>query len=403
MIAHVKDKNTGEEYTKITTTVHPTGVPWNPKTEALVGVSARPNALTAGGAYFGLANALGGAQNLDVGQRRVAMAEGINRLDNGALSTFGDEWYAQPSERYSGTEPTFSRIATGSKFVGEFAPAGGKVQHATRVAQFVGERGPEAERVFGPTARKTAYRYRGASKIPEAELRSDYSRAVRSAKLATLEDVPPSQMAVRRLAADRRAPSSMEREQGRKAVYGYLRESSPSKQLYGLQLASGNTPPSEGVLRINRDGDIVDQAVGYGDDHYVPFNLKNLKNLRGGEYIRTRSVGGPTTEDIYVGLMSGADRATVVSRSGTFTVAFEPDFKGKRRHNDKAMRMTRRYAQILDAVQSEQVDRAWCPDQIKQIITEDVERKFGGEDRATKREMIKRRITDYKEDPELSS
>ena len=73
--------------------------------------------------------------------------------------------------------------------------------------------------------------------------------------------------------------------------------------LYNLQLASGNTPPSEGVI-INANGQIVTQAVGYGDDHYLPFNLKNLKALKGGEYIRTRSVGGLTSEDIYTGLIS---------------------------------------------------------------------------------------------------
>ena len=66
--------------------------------------------------------------------------------------------------------------------------------------------------------------------------------------------------------------------------------------------------PAVGGDHANADGQIVTQAIGYGDDHYLPFNLKNLKGLKGGEYIRTRSVGGPTSEDIYTGLLSGARR-----------------------------------------------------------------------------------------------
>ena len=198
-----------------------------------------------------------------------------------------------------------------------------------------------------------------------------------------------------------RQPTDAEINEGRRAVYEHLEGKLPAQDLYGLQLASGNTPPSEGVL-INARGEIVDQAVGYGDDHYIPFNLKKLKQLKGGEYIRTRSVGGPTTEDIYVGLMSGAKQMTVVSRSGTFTVKFEEDFKGKRRYNDKARRMTRRYAQILDAVQSEKVDRATVPGYVRQQITEKVQRQFPGESRTVHRQIIKDRINEYKEDPDLT-
>ena len=210
-----------------------------------------------------------------------------------------------------------------------------------------------------------------------------------------------TQMVREREAAAGRAPDWRERELGRVAVQRYLMDELPSKQYYKLQLAAGNTPPSEGVI-INSNGQIVTQAVGYGDDHYLPFNLKNLKGLKGGEYIRNRSVGGLTAEDVYTGLISGARRVTVVSRSGTFTMEFKPDFRGGRRHNDKARRMTRRYEQILDAVQSEQVERASVPARWRKMIEEEVKGEYGpSASPRLVRSEIDSRITEFKANPKV--
>ena len=55
--------------------------------------------------------------------------------------------------------------------------------------------------------------------------------------------------------------------------------------------------------------------------------------------MRTRAAGGPTTEDIYTGLLTGARQVQVVSNSGVFTVEFDPDLRGGRRYTDKAARM----------------------------------------------------------------
>jgi hypothetical protein len=128
----------------------------------------------------------------------------------------------------------------------------------------------------------------------------------------------------------------------------------PRPELNTLQRKSGVIPPSQGVI-IDARGRIAHQAVGYGDDWYLPFNLKNLKALKGGEYIRTRTFGGPTTEDIYTGLISGAHAVTVVSHNGVYSVEFDDNLRGGRRFNDKAARMVGRYGHLLDAVKEGQI------------------------------------------------
>jgi hypothetical protein len=297
--------------------------------------------------------------------------------------------------------------------------------------------------VLGPSARKTAYRYRGTEKAPDKRLLDMYGQAVNENKrlgpidpwaerdenrlrrargagkqpFGTETGVRPTgqvrpkavapktpslqQMVSEREARNARSPEWQERELGRQAVSQYLTEKLPSKRNYKLQLASGTTPPSEGVI-INADGQIASQAVGYGDDHYLPFNLKNLKELKGGEYVRNRSVGGLTAEDVYTGLISGARRVTVVSRSGTFTMEFQPDFRGGRRHNDKARRMTRRYEQILDAVQSEQVERQDVPTRWKKMIENEVRGEYGpSASQRLVRSEIDNRIKEFKANPQI--
>lgn len=97
-----------------------------------------------------------------------------------------------------------------------------------------------------------------------------------------------------------------------------------SKRLPGLrehQLA-GDHIPSEGYF-VGRDGTVKLHAVGRGKDHYVPFSLKHLKRMQqeqGGEMIRRRSAGGPTVEDLHVGMALGLDRVTTVSNNGVFSI-----------------------------------------------------------------------------------
>lgn len=413
-----KDLKSGRTYTDRVTTTNPNKVHWNPTQETIEEIETRPAALSAGGAYFGLTSALGGEAN----PRSNDRLRRINELDQSAASDFTSAWMrAGEGEEGNRNAARYDRITAGSQLLGTMSAPGSKAQVAARMAQFVGEHGPEAEAVIGPHARKTAYRYRGTSKTPDKQLTQSYNAALQRAKMenatdpfrrtpegrrANLKrpsDLSPVQMAAARVAAERRSPTNDEIDSALPQVISFMRGKLPKAGLYNLQLASGNTPPSQGVL-IDKNGKIVDEAVGFGDDHYLPFNLKKLKDLRGGQYVRTRSVGGPTAEDIYTGLMAGASQITVVSRSGTFQVTFAPDFKGSRRYNDKALRMTRRYEQILDAVQSEQVDREGVMDEMRSAITQEVREEYAGlgVNARDMRKEIDRRLDEYKADPELS-
>lgn len=394
----VQNKRTGRTHTEVRNGTKADNSVWDPSTEMVTEVSVNPGALTAGGATMALTHALGGSENTAV--RAGQVASNVERGTN----QFAQNWNQSARDPKNTNQHVYGRISAGSELLGTVAPTSAKAQTAAAFGRFVGNSGPQAEEVFGPTARKTAYRYRGTEKTPDKALVSEYGKAVNRAKSMTLRekgDRAPMQMGMDRVASERRAPTMEERAAGLEALEQALQKKLPKKNLTNLQLASGNTPPSEGVL-LNKDGQIVSQAVGYGDDHYLPFNLKNLKSLKGGEYIRTRSYGGLTSEDIYTGLVAGARRVTVVSHSGTFSVQFDDDLRGGRRHNDKARRMTRRYEQILDAVQSEKVDRGPIPKPIQDRLRAKVNQEYSGMPEADKRAEFKRRVEEYRESPELT-
>lgn len=413
---------------------------WNPAKETVIGVTVSPKNLQVGGATFDLMTALGTDPRTAAirGQQVAALP--------GGMKTFNEEW-ADAGDSYmrSGNQRTYDQIAAGSKLVGTVAPVGSKAQMAATFGGYVGSMGPEAEKVIGPGARKAAYRYRGVSKDPEREIARTYDQylsqgpAGRSEELSTTinarstraleaavqakakkNNTDPSNITLStnertailnrvKLAALKEAgPDDLTRSLARVNIANKLEEhqwrkgKKPSHERYGLQLASGHVPPSEGII-INRDGKVTRQAVGYADDHYLPFNLKQLGDLRGGEYVRTRSVGGPTAEDIYAGYLSGAKALTVTSRSGTFVIEFEDDFRGKRRYNDKAKRMTDRYEKLLDAVQSEKVDRPVDTPKIFQQLARKEAEESGFGDRKLKNEIYRARLEELKEqglDPE---
>jgi hypothetical protein len=400
----------------------------------LVGAIAKPTTLTAGGAAYGLAGALGGTAS-------PGLVHGLNTIESQG-GTFTNQWLDAGDEKNTNAR-LYGRLASSGEFMSALGPPGSKTQLAGKFAQIVGQAGPQAEAVLGPTTRKTAYRYRGTEKTPDKQMTRAYSQAVSEGKRLGLmqeEEVGPSrgsgrqghgsavtvrsrggrgsartpqakagaepalhQMATATQSREDRSPTWDERELGRQVVVQHLRNRMPSKKLYELQLASGNTPPSEGVI-INADGQLVTQAIGYGDDHYLPFNLKNLKGLKGGEYIRTRSVGGLTSEDVYTALAMGARQVTVTSRSGTYTMTFESDFRGGRRHNDKARRMTRRYEQLLDAVQSQQVDRVEIDPDMRAEIEREVKEEMSGPGWRPRdiQEAITERINEFKESPYIT-
>jgi hypothetical protein len=425
-----------------------TGDHYDPKTERVVEVEARPNGdFSLGGAAFGLTSSLAGTSALNTMDQKSG---------KGSFNQFANEWSNAPQN--TGTNAgLYTRTRAGAEFVEGVTPDGSAANRAARLARAVGEHGESAEKVFGPAARRAAYRYRGTEKKPDEEvvrqfnlvrdragrpsqLPADNRSAIRAAqtralnraledkaieaqktgaqvdrnamKLTQQERVDIMNRVIQEHAGTLAKPdpnSPVARNAGREVLATYLTDPAqnpnvPTKQLYALQLASGVTPPSEGFV-IDKDGKVVTQAIGYGDDHYLPFNLKHLAKLRGGEYIRTRSVGGPTTEDIYTGLMTGAKRITVVSRSGTFTMDFEQDFKGKRRYNDKAARMVSRYGQLLDRVQSEQIDRdQQVSPEVRAFLRAEVEKETDGYglNRKEKREALNQKVLEYKAELEMT-
>ena len=356
---HFEDDQ-GNQWIEEATSTRPKPGLLDPRDRNLRGVTAYPKTLNLGGAAFGLSGALGGGLSPQrVGQINTAAAQ---------MPSFAQAW----TRDYGHTDTNarlYGRTKAGGQLLTEVAPAGSKANLAGHFGRFVGQYGPQAEAVIGPPARKTAYRYRGTEKKPDEKMVEAYRQevnrqmafrsgfgdeetqtAVKTAqtralkaeqnKIADREGKPVEAV---RIPEDRRRqildatkakvrsvqrpgkPTWTEQNAASAAIIDHLQRptseggAAPEKKLYNLQLASGNVPPSEGVI-LDRDGQIVTQAIGYGDDHYLPFNLKNLKALKGGSYIRNRSVGGLTSEDIYTGLVSGARQVTVVSRSGVFTM-----------------------------------------------------------------------------------
>ena len=332
--------------------------------------------------------------NVNTRQRQAAGKPGFDL--SSALATadkegraFTDRWTQTGSRDASTNERTYRRIEAGAKLLRNIPNP--NVQAAANVAAFAGEFGPEAEKVIGPAARKTAYRYRGTERNPDPKLFEVHDRylehlATRDPRVKSTADISPE----------------MRMTAGETTAVEYLKTRLPSKKLAKLQVESGKLPPSEGVI-INRDGDIVTQAVGFNEDHYLPFNLKNLKGLQGGSYVRTRSNGGLTSEDIYTGLIAGARSVTVVSHSGTFTIDFDDDLRGGRRYSDKARQMVSRYAQTLDAVQSERVPKRSLSNDERADIREEVEAEWG--DMLPKlqvEEKIRAKENDYAAKPRLT-
>lgn len=393
----VQDRRTGEEWNvdRPLTDANKLAGAWDPEKENLIGARVTPKGMTVGNAAYNLTGSLGASQSLDT-------------VDRG-FGSFANDWN-RPGD---GNERLYNRVGAGSKLLGDVGSATGssQLQVAAAFGRFVGSHGSEAEQIFGPPTRKLAYRYRGTEKAPDSSMVREYEAANNRAKTLSIDTskLSPVQQAAHRISNERRSATFDEREDGRRRITAYLMQKGPGAQgaagRFGLHLAAGNTPPSEGVI-IDADGKIVTQAVGYGDDHYLPFNLRHLKGLKDGEYIRTRSVGGPTTEDIYTGLMSGARQMTVASRSGTFQVTFEEDFRGGRRHNDKAKRMVKRYEQLLNAIQSEQVERMDISPNVRAALEQQVKEKFAEDriepSRKDLREAIEARITEYKSDPDFT-
>jgi hypothetical protein len=372
---------------------------WNPARQDLVAVRGTLPDSPAAHASFDLVSSLAGpgAGN--------AAADGVERTDR-SMPLFAERWTDASGDAPGSTDRAYRRIAAGSQLLGQVAPTSSTTaQAAAAFGQFVGSHGPEAEKVIGPYMRKTTYRYRGIERKPDSELIT-----ARNAEVLRVtppqEDQSVAQIAARRVGGDSGVSPEQKSQASARAVTAYLMNPKhlPTLRLSEIQRKSGRIPPSEGVI-IDKDGKIAVQAVGHSDDHYLPFNLKNLRALRGGQYVRNRTKGGLTTEDIYTGLVSGARQATVVSNSGVFTITFADDFRGVRRYNDKAATMVDRYAKTLDAIKEGQIEREPIDPRVKAEIRESVESDMPRTIYSPKEveEAVKSKLDEYRQSPTLTS
>lgn len=93
--------------------------------------------------------------------------------------------------------------------------------------------------------------------------------------------------------------------------------------------------PSEGYI-IAPDGRIVARAIGRGGrlgdgkptDFYTPYTLSQLRSVKGNALVRRRMWGGPTEEDIRMGLLLGASEITTVSNTGTYRLKLTGEGQG---------------------------------------------------------------------------
>lgn len=309
-------------------------------------------------------------------QRRVAAFNSLGVVGGTALQRLA-EVEPQRWQGLAGTlempanEPDSSKL---TRFFNQLSAGGRVLQQITgqerlgEWAQFVGSMGPQAEQVLGPYVQRAAYRYRGTERTPDPRI------------VGELRNSPRLTGRLRALSETGLTGDSLVMQARADVAAWNLAKTLPKDPIFRrLSEASGNVLPSQGIL-IDADGDVVSQAVGYADDHYLPFDLKGLSRLRGGQYIRTRMSGGPTAEDIYAAVHTGARMLTVVSPSGVYTLEFDPSFRGARAGSDKARQMNDRYIKILDAVKGSGLYLQDIDPLTRNKIEDDLRRQFPGDD-----------------------
>jgi hypothetical protein len=337
----------------------------------------------------------------------TAMA-GSSGVSGDNISALRQNWVDDPTQddKYLIANPSqraYRRLEASSEFLDSLLPEDDqrsglqrKVALAFSAGKWAGKYGTEIEQVIGPSVRRSAYRYRGTEKNPTPGLQSSINSSIMRNRGDM--DQARKEMIYGRFEVSENGRGGSDEIHEESPIISYFVGRLPKTELSRLQNKAGATPPSQGVI-IDRDGKVATEAVGYGDDWYLPFDLKNLGRMRGGEYIRTRTYGGPTTEDVYAGMVGGARAMTVVSRSGVFTVEFDDTFRGSRRYNDNAARMVKRYGLLLDAVKNGSITLDELPQDKIQELREEAEREFGpGPDTERQRDEW---VNQQKKDPRV--
>lgn len=278
----------------------------------------------------------------------MAEALGANRAQAGSAGAVVDEMARQGAITY-GSNSWFDRLSSASETMDKATSGkgGARLQVALAMGKMVGKHGPEVSRVLGPHMRRYTYKYRGTVADPTqvtalARKRPESNKGEKISNDAYLDQLTLNLAHKREAGGLDAIPTSVENQN---------------------MLKAGATPPSHGYL-MDSKGEVKQQAQGYGDDHYVPFNLKQLHALNGGSYVRSRAFGGPTTEDIALAMSTGATGFNVISRNGVYKVRFtERTNKTGRKVGAWAkdttgnanQLMVRRYARLLDAIKNGKV------------------------------------------------
>lgn len=322
--------------------------------------------------------------------------EGARGAGTKLQSTFDQDrdWTpSEPAER-SNVDRTWNTMQAAGMLASGIGGAGAAVgvpysqtlAYAGEAAQVAGKLGPGGERIVGPSVRRTIYRYQGVERKQEPALKAEVLQAKKRVLNAKMDRMPRNRrdeasgaLFSRTAKLDDFLTVEDRHEASRMAAVNFLRERLPDARRNTLREGSGKIAPSEGII-IGKDGKIKHQTVGVAEDHYLPFKHSNLKSMKGGTYIRTRTLGGLTTEDIRTGLMTGVNSIIVISHSGVFQVDFDPEFT--KRDTSRAKKMVDRYGRILDAVQSEKVTKTPLSRmeqaEIAEQLDEWVKRQVGG-------------------------
>lgn len=272
----------------------------------------------------------------------LATVLGANAAQAGSAGNLAKEISYQGTAGEDGTG-WFKRLEHASEAL-HHATNDDRVRVAAAMGKYVGRHGTDVSRVLGPHMRRFTYKYRGYN-APASQWTS-VARAGRQENKGGKESIPAFQHKLAlSLAQDRK-------DGGLGAI--------PTERENELLLQTGNTAPSHGYI-LDRTGAVKAQSQGYGDDHYVPFNLRDLAALNNGHYVRSRTFGGPTTEDIALAMKTGTKSFSVMSRNGIYDVDFTPqtDKTGKKigawakdTAGDANQVMVYRYGRLLDAIKN---------------------------------------------------
>ncbi len=322
-------------------------------------------------------NALGGVLGPQAAAAQVGNQENWLRLAQtmgaGAGTLRGER---EAARRQTRTGAMFERAEALGGALSSVPGAGGVAD----VLSTIGAAGPEVERALRPAIERTAGRYQGK----ERKIDEGLANALSPKTMAGINAIMASDELRDRFTASAAAGEGETKARGQRGTGGpslpeasliyalqrfgdespdqarlavasdvatdYLIEQLPDPRQAELSRLSGQILPSQGVA-IDAKGQPRQQSQGLTDDHYLPFTMKGLSALDGGQYVRTRVNGGLTSEDVRTLLSSGARKATVVSRGGVFSLELDPNAQGAGKTAQLSQRMADNYSRILDAVQ----------------------------------------------------